>query len=274
MIILLTGHRGRLGPAIWERLVGDGHEVRGFDLADGDDILDAAAVQGAAHGADAIVHAAGWPDDRAGTPAEKLTVNLFGTTNVLLAAEAEGLRRVVHLSSGKSLGMLERNPDYLPIDDNHRGRPNGPYGLAKYLSEEMCASFTERAGLETICLRPVAVFDAGGYAHALRTPAKPPDPGAVWHMGVHIDLRDLADATAAAIRCALPAGHARLLLCAADTADPRPTLELVAAYLPDVPWKGGPEFDDDPHRSLVDTGRARDVLGWQPRHTWPGRSNA
>ena len=68
MIILLTGHRGRLGPAIIEALEGAGHEVRGFDLADGGDIRDAQAVARAALGTQVIVHAAGLADDRARNP--------------------------------------------------------------------------------------------------------------------------------------------------------------------------------------------------------------
>jgi UDP-glucose 4-epimerase len=272
MKILLTGHRGRLGCAIAARLAADGHKVRGYDLADGDDILDAAAVARAAEGVEAIVHAAGLADDRNGAPADVMAVNLLGTWNVLLAAEAAGAGRVVHFSSGKALGMLERDPDYLPIDDDHRGLPGRPYGLAKWLSEEMCAAFTARTGIDTICLRPVAVFDDAGYARALAAAERPPAPGAVWHLGVHIDLRDVAEATAAALRCPSP-GHVRLLLCAADIAAQRPTLELVAERLPHVPWRGGPEYRAEPYRGLVDISRAERVLGWRPRHLWPGRAN-
>jgi nucleoside-diphosphate-sugar epimerase len=271
MNVLLTGHRGRLGRAIEARLAADGHAVRGYDLADGDDILDAAAVARAAEGVDVIVHAGGLADDRGGTPADVMAANLLGTWNVLLAAEAAGARRVVYLSSGKSLGMLERDPDYLPVDDDHRGLPGRPYGLAKWLSEEMCAAFTARTGIDTICLRPVAVFDDAGYKRAIEGASKPRAPGAIWHLGVHIDLRDVVEATVAALRCP-PPSHVRLLLCAADIADRRPTLGLVAEHLPTVPWRGGPEYQRDPYRGLVDISRASKVLGWQPRHLWPGRA--
>jgi UDP-glucose 4-epimerase len=271
MKVLFTGRRGRLGPATEERLRADGHEVRGFDLADGDDILDAAAVQRAARGMDVIVHSAGLPEDRDAPPANTLAVNLAGTSNVLVAAELERVRRVVHLSSGKSLGMLERDPDYLPVDDDHRGLPSRPYGLAKWLSEEMCQAFTHRTGIETLCLRPVAVFDSARYEQSINAPAKARIPRAPWHMGVHLDLRDCADATAAAVGCPAPK-HVRLLLCAADIADVRPTLELVAENLPHVPWRGGAEYEREPYRALVDCRRAREVLGWTPRYTWPGRA--
>jgi len=273
MKVLLTGHKGRLGRVLWARLASDGHKVRGFDLAEGGDIRDADAVARAAEGVDAIVHAAGLADDRGGAPADVMAVNLLGTYAVLLAAEAAGARRVVYFSSGKALGMLERDPDYLPIDDDHRGLPGRPYGLAKWLSEEMCHAFTARTGIATLCLRPVAVFDDAGYRRAIEAAKQPRAPGTIWHLGVHIDLRDVADATAAALTCPSP-GHIRLLLAAADIAATQPTLELVEKYLPHVPWRGGPDYRADPWRGLVDIGRAERVLGWKPRHLWPGRKHS
>lgn len=270
MIVLLTGNRGRLGPPIADALAARGHDVRGFDLADDEDVRDANAVRRAAKGVHVIVHAAGLADDRGGAPADVMWVNLLGTWNVLLAAEAERIGRVVHFSSGKALGMLERDPDYLPIDDAHRGLPARPYGLAKWLSEEMCAAFTERTGIDTICLRPVAVFDAQGYEKMISGPPTPSVRGGVWHLGVHIDIRDVAAATVAAVETAFR-GHVRTLLCASDIADRRPTLELVAERLPNVPWRGGREYLDDPFHSLVDTSRAERTLGFSPKHRWPGR---
>jgi UDP-glucose 4-epimerase len=195
---------------------------------------------------------------------------VLGTWHVLLAAEAARISRVIYLSSGKALGMLERAPDYLPIDDEHRGRPTSAYGLSKWLAEEMCAAFTERTGVDTFCLRPVAVYDAEGYECASRRSPDARASGDGWSMGVHIDLRDVASAILKAIDS--PArGHQRLLLCAADTDEKLPTRELVARHMPRVPWRGGAEFDRDPYRALVDVTRAANVLGWKPQYRWPGR---
>jgi len=270
LVVLLTGHRGRLGPLIIEPLKRAGHEVRGFDLAEGGDIRDAKAVAEAARGAQVIVHAAGLADDRNGSPADIMSINLLGTWNVLLAAEANQVPRVVYFSSGKALGMLERNPDYLPMDDDHRGLPTRPYGLSKWLSEEMCAAFTQRTGIDTICLRPVAVFDAEGYERMLMSAPRPAGFGTAWHMGVHVDVRDVAEATLRAVETTFR-GHVRLLLCANDIADQRPTLELVAEHLPHIDWRGGREFTAEPFRSLIDCSRAQEILGFRPRHGWPGR---
>jgi len=90
-------------------------------------------------------------------------------------------------------------------------------------------------------------------------------------MGVHIDVRDVAEATLRAVETPFR-GHVRLLLCASDIADRRPTLELLAERLPHVEWRGGREFSDDPFRALIDCRRAEEVLGFRPRYGWPGRT--
>lgn len=91
-------------------------------------------------------------------------------------------------------------------------------------------------------------------------------------MGVHIDARDVADATAAAVSCP-PFGHARVLIAASDVADTRTTRELLALHAPNTPWRGGAKaLDKDPHLGLVDLKRARKVLNWTPHHRWPGRA--
>ena len=270
MKVLLTGSRGRLGPSIEQRLMQSGHDVRGFDFDSGDDILNAAAVSLAARGVDAIVHVAGIAGDRGRPASDILAVNLVGTANVLLAAEAQQVPRVVHMSSGRALGMLERDPDYLPLDDNHRGLPSAPYALSKWLSEEMCEAFTARTGVQTLCLRPVQVFDQIDYQRALATEKSFSRPQSVWALGVHINVLDLAEAVAAAVRCKAPV-HSRMLLCAADIASTQRTLELVAELAPHIPWRGGQEYEADPFRALVDSSKAQQILNWRPIHPWPGR---
>lgn len=264
MRVLVTGHRGRLGVAICQALDAAGHAVAGFDAADGDDVRDPEAVRDVAAGTEAIVHLAGLPDDQDADPSEVMSVNLGGTWNVLLAAREHQIARVVYFSSGKALGMLEREPSYLPIDDDHPGLPSRPYGLAKWLAEEMCEAFTRDTGIATICLRPVAVRRPGEKTSDQASNDRP------WDMGVWIDVRDVAAATVAAVACRDP-GHTRLLLCADDIAADRPTLELVRERCPDIEWRGGDEYVSDASRALVDTTRARKTLGWAPRYRWADR---
>jgi nucleoside-diphosphate-sugar epimerase len=137
--ILLTGNRGRVGSDIEPLLRAAGHEVSGFDIVDGLDILDSAAVARGVEGCDAVVHLALVADrDDAG---REVAANVQGTWNLLQAASDAGVGRFVYLSSVNALGgfMGAGTPAYLPYDDAHPARPAIPYGLGKLLCEEVCA---------------------------------------------------------------------------------------------------------------------------------------
>jgi nucleoside-diphosphate-sugar epimerase len=115
----------------------------------------------------------------------------------------------------------------------------------------------------------VLVLDETRYPTLAAGPELPPARGSHWHLGVWVDVDDVAAAVLAALTCPDP-GHARLLLCAADIGSERPTAELVAEHLPDVPWRG-PELEPGSRRALVDTTGARELLGWEPNVTWADR---
>ena len=166
MKVLVTGNQGLIGRAVTNRLQAAGDGVVGFDVADGHDILDAAAVARAADGCDAIVHLAALLGRPGETADQIMTVNVTGTWNVLAAARTMGVRRVVNFSSVNALGIFSGNgtPDYLPIDDAHPPRATTPYGISKRLGEEMCRCFTLDTGIATIGLRPPWVADAARQA--------------------------------------------------------------------------------------------------------------
>ena len=246
-------------------LEGSGHDVAGFDLAAGQDLADPEALAAAAQGAEVVVHCAGTADDRGAPATAVLDANVLGTRNVLEAAAAAGCRRVVHLSSGKALGMVTRPPARLPLDDAGGGPPfSSAYGLSKWLSEEACAAFTAEFGVPTVCLRPVAVLcgpdDYAGYA----TSREPPTG---WHLRAFVDLEDVVGATLAAMTCPDP-GHVRLLISAAEIAGDEPTADFVGRHLADVPWTGRRPGPGE-RTALVDIARAQRVLGWRPAVGWP-----
>jgi UDP-glucose 4-epimerase len=100
-------------------------------------------------------------------------------------------------------------------------------------------------------------------------PELPPARGSAWHLGVLVDVRDVAAAFAAALACPDP-GHVRLLLCAEEIASDRPTAQVVADYLPDVPWRDAAPAAGS-RTALADSSAARAVLGWRTRYEWRGR---
>ena len=98
--ILVTGHRGHVGAPVAGFLKKRGHEVAGFDRVEGKDLLDLAAVRGAAAGCEAIVHLAALAHDTAGSPEQIMAVNVLGTWHVLLC------RRSADSPHPRSLNLL------------------------------------------------------------------------------------------------------------------------------------------------------------------------
>ena len=84
-----------------------GWEVRPFDLVEGDDPCDEAAVLKAARGCDGVVHAGAIAHDKSGSPRDIVATNVPGTWHVLLAAEAERVSRVIYFSSAQVFGFAE-----------------------------------------------------------------------------------------------------------------------------------------------------------------------
>ena len=270
MRILLTGHAGLAGTATGPLLSASGFEVRGFDLADGDDLLDRRAVERAAAGCGAIVHAGALNNDRAGTPEQIQAANVLGTWHVLRAAARAGAARVVYFSSVQvfGIGEGEQPPEYLPVDDDHPRNASRPYGVSKCQAEDMCAGVTATSGIATVCLRPVQIWTAEHYRDAARRRRTAPDAEwqPFWEFGAFVDVRDVASAVLAALRCPA-AGHLRATLCAPDISASAPSREMARRLLPEVPWRGGREYETDPWTALV-RGRAGAALGWEPRYTW------
>ena len=112
MHVLLTGATGYVGGHVLDALLRRGHAVRalvrggGGDLAARDDVevhrgdvTDAASLEGAFRGVDAVVHLVGIIEE---DPSEGVTfqrVHVDGTRNVVEAARRAGVGRFVHMSA-------------------------------------------------------------------------------------------------------------------------------------------------------------------------------
>ena len=209
--LLVTGSRGLIGRAVAAQCARDGWNVRPFDLLDGDDLRDEAAVDAAAVGCRAVVHAGAVPHDSRGTPAEIVGTNVLGTWLVLLAAERQRVERVVVFSSIQVFGFSdgEGEPVYLPVDDDHPRRAARPYGMSKVLVEDMCERWTRRTGIPTVVLRPAATVDAERLARL---------DVSTLELGAHVHVDDVTDAVARALRVPID-GHVRAILSATGDLD-------------------------------------------------------
>jgi UDP-glucose 4-epimerase len=273
--VLVTGERGLIGPYVTAELGRQGHDVVGFDLVDGLDIRIRTAVVAAMSGCDAVVHLAA--ADTPLSPEVIVDTNLSGTLNVLDAAVATGVRRVVIASSVDALGVFlgEAAPDYLPLDDAHPARPTTPYGASKRAAELLAERTVSSTDLEIVCLRPPGVCDDATMAaiRAARTERASYEWDPIWEYGAWMHVEDLARAVVAACFCpAPPYRYACLLVAAGDVnSDEHTGRELAHLVHPAVPWRGDVEYDRDPRRSLIDATAAVELLRWTPQVLWTSR---
>ena len=141
---LSTGKRENLGA-----------DVAKVELVEGD-LRSLGIVQEAAKDVDVIFHLGALPSVPRSIqdPVTTNEVNVGGTLNVLMAAQAQGVRRVVYASTASVYG----NAGQLPVHEELLPNPASPYGVAKSAGEEYCRAFTRTHGLETVCLRYFNVF--------------------------------------------------------------------------------------------------------------------
>ena len=99
-----------------------------------------------------VLHLAAQSDVRkwVADPANDSRINVEGTVNVLTAAQASGVRRVVNTSTG---GAIYGEGQILPAPEDHPVAPEAPYGLSKFCAENYCDLFTRLHGLSTVSLR-------------------------------------------------------------------------------------------------------------------------
>ncbi|HEY7983251.1 MAG TPA: NAD-dependent epimerase/dehydratase family protein [Ktedonobacterales bacterium] len=168
--ILVTGGSGFIGSHIVDQLVDEGvaevvvidnlirgrrenlagAEARGtVTFVDGS-ITDAALVRAHMAGMDYVYHQAALRITHcAAEPREAHNVMFTGTFNVLEAAQAAGVKKVVAASSASVYG----EPSHLPIDEAHPYNNRTLYGAAKIANEHVLRSFNDMYGLPYVALR-------------------------------------------------------------------------------------------------------------------------
>ena len=110
-------------------------------------------------GVDVLVHLAFQMDPIRDVAAMR-AINVEGTRNVMAAARAAGVRRVVHLSSVVAYGAHPDNP--LPIDEDHPLRANAGFPYAEHKRDvEVDLAALPADGPALTVLRSAAVFGPG-----------------------------------------------------------------------------------------------------------------
>ncbi|MGB0683125.1 MAG: SDR family oxidoreductase [Magnetovibrionaceae bacterium] len=173
--ILVTGGAGFIGSHTVDRLLDQGHRVSVVDnLACGSDrnllhlknnpdfrlhvadVTEPEQLAGLFDGVDWVLHLAALADivPSIQNPIAYHRANVDGTINVLEAARAAGVKRLVYAASSSCYGI----PDTYPTPEAADIRPMYPYALTKNLGEQYVMHWAQTYGLPAVSLRFFNVY--------------------------------------------------------------------------------------------------------------------
>ncbi|MFN2557838.1 MAG: NAD-dependent epimerase/dehydratase family protein, partial [Nitriliruptorales bacterium] len=89
---------------------------------------------------------------------EMYRANVDGTENLLRAAFASGVERVLHMSTSSIYGKDVQLP--LPVPEDVEPHPSPGYAESKWQSEQVAWGFADK-GLPLMVLRPASVYGPG-----------------------------------------------------------------------------------------------------------------
>ncbi len=171
--VLVTGAAGFIGGRLLTRLQSQGRSVQGVDLRAGEqptlhmDVTDGASVLDLFERLRPrrVVHAAAVVDDRC-EPELFQRVNVGGTQNLLDAAAAVGVERVLHISSIAALGL---DPGKDADESTPLCHDTGvPYFDTKAASEQLVRQASIEGRVPAVIVRPGDVFGPGSESWVLR----------------------------------------------------------------------------------------------------------
>ena len=175
MKVLVTGATGFTGGHFAQYLAGRGEEVRAlvrprsrarFDqsplrskgvIAAEGDLLDAPAVRRAVEGVNVVYHIAATYREAGQPDSAYRAINVEGTRNILEAAKAAGVTRVVHCSTGGVHGHIE-NP---PATEDAPFNPGDVYQETKLSAERLAREYGASTGLDVVVARPIGIYGPG-----------------------------------------------------------------------------------------------------------------
>ena len=176
MKVLVTGAAGFIGSNLTDRLIEDGHLVRGYDnfstgrseflqnsrksssfeLCEGD-LLDLPKLKAAMAGVDTVFHMAANADVRGGPehPRKDLEQNTIGTANVLEAMNECGVQRIAFASTGSVYGESKvfPTPEEAPFP-----LQTSFYATSKLAGEGLIAAYCEAFGMQSWIFRFVSIL--------------------------------------------------------------------------------------------------------------------
>jgi GDP-4-dehydro-6-deoxy-D-mannose reductase len=154
---LITGGGGFVGAYLCAHCTSEGDDVVCVDRSGPDsiDITDRDAIQRSfeRHRPEVVYHLAAlshvgesWAD-----PTGVLRVNVEGTSHVLNAARAAGVRRTIVVGSAEEYGQVDERD--LPLREDAPLRPSSPYGVSKIAASYLALQAHIAYGLDVVRVR-------------------------------------------------------------------------------------------------------------------------
>lgn len=277
--IAITGAAGKTGRVVAQHFLDHDYTVVPIDSAGlpgryGDlsrqlgvglvraDLTDYGQTVDVLKGADAVVHLAAIPAPGLYPDSTTFHQNSAMNYNVFAAAQLHAISPVVWTSSETTFGLpFDTPPLYAPIDEDHYPYPTSTYALSKVVGETMAQHFAQWSGGTFIALRISNVHVAADYA---AVPGYQQDYAQRrWNLWGYVDARDVAQACRKAVTADLEGAHS-FVIAAADTLMEASNTELLDDQFPGIEVRG----DIGEHKTLLSIDRARELLGYDPEHSW------
>ncbi len=170
--ILIVGGAGYIGSHMVKMLMRSGYHVVTLDnlstgyrdaVSGGDfvfgDTADKLSLERlfSGYSIDGVMHFASFIQvgESVQHPSKYYQNNVAATLNLLDAMVAHHIPALIFSSSAAIFG----EPAYTPIDEQHPKQPINPYGLSKWMIEQILADYDQAYGLKSVCLR---YFNAAG----------------------------------------------------------------------------------------------------------------
>ena len=242
-------------------------------------------------------------------PIETNTVNVGGLLNVLEASRKGGVKRIVYSASSSAYGDQEKMPHHrstsrflsrfapkktmshhrstsrflsrfapkktMSLTEDMPADPLSPYGLQKYIGELYCKLFSRVYGLKTVSLRYFNVYGyrqdpEGAYALVIGKFLKQKAEGkplTVTGDGTQTrDFTHVSDVVRANL-LAMESEHVGsgevINIGGGKNYSINEIAEIIGGPVEHVPARM------EPHDTLADTTRAKELLGWEPQISLP-----
>jgi nucleoside-diphosphate-sugar epimerase len=272
MHIAVTGSTGRIGRAIVEMALAQGHSVVGLDRLRPEagsehpnftfhqlEMTEYHGVENALRGCDGLIHMAAIPAPGYHPDPWVHNGNVVGSYNALRAAAEVGIRRICQASSVNATGSAySRWPryDYFPLDELHPTYNEDPYSLSKWICEIQADSFARLyADMTLASLRFHGVFHERPFGGPNERRRDSISAKALWGW---VSFEACARASLQALTAGYT-GHEVFYIVAPNTTMQTPSLALAEELFPEVPITGDLSGDN----GFYNCAKAERLLGWR-----------